>query len=76
MDWHEIALFCGAGLFAIGGWCWVRTVNQLDMIEARLTAHAESDRVEFGKVYERLGQEIRALDARVDNRLIARDHRL
>lgn len=73
MDWHEVALFCGSGLFAIGGWCWIRTVAQLDKIESRQDQHIEADRIEFGRVYERIGTEIRALDARVDSRFIARD---
>ncbi len=61
MDWHEVALGAMALLVGIGGWVWMRTVAQLDRIDERLTNHVESDRVEFGKVYERLFQEIHAL---------------
>lgn len=62
MDWHEVALWCGSALFAVGGWAWIRTVSQLDRIEIRLTEHIESDRVEFGKVYERVFQQARDND--------------
>lgn len=71
MDWHEIAIWCGGSLFAVGGYVWVRTVAQLDRIESRLTEHIESDRVEFGKVYERVFQQARDND---NERRYGREH--
>lgn len=73
MDWHEVALGSIGLLVCIGGWVWMRTVQQLDRIDLRLDDHVEADRIEFGKVYERIYTEVRALDNRVDDRFRARD---
>lgn len=73
MDWHEVAIGCIGMIVAGGGWVWMRTVAQLDRLDQRLTEHLESDRIEFGKVYERMFQKVRGLDARVDERFISSD---
>lgn len=75
IDWHEVALGSIALIGVVGGWCWMRTVQQLDAIEVRLTAHIEWDGEQHGKIYDHVRSEVRALDDRVDRRFQSRDHR-
>ena len=71
MDWHEVSIGLITVVGALGAWVWMRTVNQLDRLEQRMTKHIDEDRIEFGKVYERISLEVRSLDERVDRRFIA-----
>lgn len=73
MDWHEIALGVISLLTIVGGWTWMRTVRQLDRMDARMDVHIEADRIEFSKIYDRIHDEVRNLDNRVDARFMARD---